>query len=61
MADQLITKAIRRSLAERGVTVPEDEVAELAAAHSALLEWIFVIEELAASEAAFEGLPPATE
>lgn len=40
--------------------MPEDEVAELAAAHSALLEWILVIEELAVGEPAFEGLPPAT-
>lgn len=61
MADQLATEAIRRSLAERGVTVPEDEVAELAAAHSALREWITLVEELAAGEAPFEGLRPATE
>ena len=41
------------------MTVPDDEMAELAAAHSALLEWILEIEELAAGEAASDR-PPAT-
>ena len=60
MADQPSTDAVRGSLAERGLTTPEDELAELAAAHPALLEWIAVVEELAAGEGAFRGVPPAT-
>lgn len=60
MAANRPDQLIRETLEQRGVAVPDDELEELAAAHPALLEWIAVVEELAAGEPAFRGaVPPA--
>ena len=38
---------IRLTLSKVGVTVTDDELEELAAAHPALMEWMAIVEDLA--------------
>lgn len=59
MIDGPSSQSVRAALASRGVSVPDDEVEELAAAQAALLEWIAIVEELADGEPVNAGpLPP---